>query len=237
MCTEPKSYDLVVLGGGPAGITGAATAAAFGKSVAVIDKHHELGGAGINTGTVPSKTLRETALTLSGACSRNPYGVDLSLRRDATVGDFMRHERAVKSSMNAMLAGHLAASQAVVYNGTGVFEDAHTIRIHPAAAQHDDTGATAQTDFVRGTHILIATGSSPVRPSIFPFDRPGRKASPRLVSAKPTAKLLDGSEKQQTRAEGGYCESTGDCGTLSNPRRLLRKLVAGEGSEPSTFGL
>jgi hypothetical protein len=84
------------------------------KSVALIDNYHELGGAGINTGTVPSKTLRETALTLSGARSRKLYGLDLSLRRDATVSEFLRHERAVKASMNscwqAILPGPIPTS-------------------------------------------------------------------------------------------------------------------------------
>ena len=54
---DKKDYDLVVIGGGPAGIAGATTAAGFGKRVALIDGHHELGGAGVNTGTAPSKTL------------------------------------------------------------------------------------------------------------------------------------------------------------------------------------
>ena len=58
----------------------------------------------MNTGTVPSKTLRETALALSGLRSRNPHGVDLSLRREATVADFLRHERNVKTGLNGMLA-------------------------------------------------------------------------------------------------------------------------------------
>ena len=64
-----KDYDMVVIGGGPAGIAMASTAAGFGKSVALIDGHHELGGAGVNTGTAPRKTFRETALALSGAVS------------------------------------------------------------------------------------------------------------------------------------------------------------------------
>ena len=67
MPENPEEFDLIVIGGGPAGIIGATTAAAFGKTVAVVDSHHELGGAGANTGTVPSKTLRETALALSGS--------------------------------------------------------------------------------------------------------------------------------------------------------------------------
>ena len=57
MSNELKTYDLVIIGGGPAGVVGAATAKAAHKTVALVDNHHELGGAGVNTGTVPSKTL------------------------------------------------------------------------------------------------------------------------------------------------------------------------------------
>jgi NAD(P) transhydrogenase len=97
---ETKTYDLVVISGGPAGIAGAAAAAGLGRSVGLIDGHGELGGAGVNTGTAPSKTLRETPLALSGARLRNLYGVDFSLRREATVADFLRHERNVKTGLN-----------------------------------------------------------------------------------------------------------------------------------------
>ena len=86
-------FDLVVLGGGPAGISGANAAAMFGKRVAIIEKARVIGGAGINTGTIPSKTLRESALALSGWRSRRLFGVDLSLRREATVSDLMHHEK------------------------------------------------------------------------------------------------------------------------------------------------
>src|SRR6266487_5137345 len=86
------SFDLIVIGGGPAGICGANTAAIFGKRVALVEILGKVGGAGINTGTIPSKTLRETALALSGVRSRKLFGVDLSLRREATVADFMRHQ-------------------------------------------------------------------------------------------------------------------------------------------------
>src|SRR5262245_64213356 len=121
-----QAYDLVIIGAGPAGIVGAATAASLGRTVAVVDRCPELGGAGVNTGTVPSKTLRETALALSGLRSRNLYGVDLSLRREATVADFLRHELNVKSGLNSMVAGRLAASSAAVFRGFGSFVDAHT---------------------------------------------------------------------------------------------------------------
>ena len=70
-------HDLVVIGGGPAEIVGAVTAAMMGHSVALVDSRGELGWAGVNTGTVPSKTLRETALALSCLRTRNLHGVNL----------------------------------------------------------------------------------------------------------------------------------------------------------------
>src|SRR5688572_19127104 len=88
-------FDLVVLGGGPTGASGAAAAGLLGRKVALVEKAGLVGGAGINTGTIPSKTLRETSLMLSGWRSRKLFGVDLSLRREATVTDFMRHEKHV----------------------------------------------------------------------------------------------------------------------------------------------
>src|ERR1700688_4560665 len=166
MPENPEEFDLVVIGGGPAGIVGATTAAAYGKTVAVIDSHNELGGAGANTGTVPSKTLRETALALSGMRSRNLHGVDLSLRREATVADFLRHERNVKTGLNHVLSQRMAASHTTVYFGTASFEDAHIVRVRLMAE------GNPQDLFLRGEHILIAIGSVPVRPEGFPFDGP-----------------------------------------------------------------
>ena len=133
MSGNERSYDAVIVGGGPAGIIGAITAANLGHTVAMVDSQVELGGAGVNTGTVPSKTLRETALALSAVRSSKLFGVDLSLRRDATVSDFVRHERNVKAGLNAMLSERLASSGTVVYRGTGHFEYADTIRVRPAA--------------------------------------------------------------------------------------------------------
>ncbi len=166
MPENAKEFDLIVIGGGPAGIVGATTAAALGKRVAVVDSHHELGGAGANTGTVPSKTLRETALALSGMKSRNLYGVDLSLRREATVSDFLRHERNVKTGLNHLLSQRLAASQTTVYCGMASFEDSHNVRVRLVPE------GNPQDVLMRGEHILIAIGSVPVRPEAFPFDRP-----------------------------------------------------------------
>ncbi len=170
MSEKIKKYNLVVIGGGPAGIFGATTAAFFNKSVALVDSHHELGGAGVNTGTAPSKTLRETALALSGMRSRNLYGVDLSLRREATVADFLRHERKVKAGLNAVLARRLEVNQVDVYCGTGVFTDPHTVQVsYRKADPAGDSSPLTDKITLSGENILIATGSSPVRPPIFPF--------------------------------------------------------------------
>src|SRR4051794_9031683 len=88
-------YDLVVIGSGPAGEKGAAQAAYFDKKVAVIERSSYLGGTGINTGTVPSKTLRETALYFSGLRQRGLYGIDYSLKEGLTVKDFLHREQVV----------------------------------------------------------------------------------------------------------------------------------------------
>ena len=88
MSESSDAYDLIIIGGGPAGVVGATIATAAKKKTAVIDCYHELGDAGINTGTIPSKTQRETALALSGLRSRDLYGVDLFLRRKVTVRIF-----------------------------------------------------------------------------------------------------------------------------------------------------
>jgi NAD(P) transhydrogenase len=168
MPNETKSYDLIVIGGGPAGLIAANTASAAHKTVALIDLHRELGGAGINTGTVPSKTLRETALALSGLQSRNLYGVDLSLRREVKVTDFLHHEQNVKAIFNQTFLKRLESQKNDVYFGTASFVDPHTINVVPLAK---DGEAPGETITLRGENILIGTGSSPVRPATFPFDK------------------------------------------------------------------
>src|SRR6187455_1009777 len=89
-----RDFDLVVIGIGPAGEKAAAQAAYFGKRVVAIERAPEPGGAGTHTGTVPSKTLRETAMYLSGYRAREMYGVAVELERTATVPMLMSRKAA-----------------------------------------------------------------------------------------------------------------------------------------------
>src|SRR3970282_2227022 len=105
--TSQYDYDLIVIGSGPAGEKGAAQAAYFGKKVALIERAPHLGGAGINAGTVPSKTLRETALYFSGLRQRGLYGIDYSLKDNLTVGDFMYRKQIVVESEGGIIQRNL----------------------------------------------------------------------------------------------------------------------------------
>jgi NAD(P) transhydrogenase len=156
-------YDLVVIGAGPGGVAAADTAALLGKKVALIERHAAVGGAAVNTGTIPSKTLRETALAISGVKSRALFGVDVSVRRQAKIEDLMRHERVVKSSEAHQMRTLLDRYGVMTYRGTGRFLDPNTVRVaHPSPpGGHTD---------LRADKIIIAIGSIPMRPPVFPFE-------------------------------------------------------------------
>lgn len=159
----PREYDLVVIGSGPAGEKGAAQAAYFGKNVAMVERQAHLGGAGINTGTVPSKTLRETALHFSGLRQRGLYGIDYSLKGDLTIADFMFRERVVVESQRALVERNMDRHNVEVVRGTATVADPHTVRVSLAGGGVRNL----TTDF-----ILLATGSAPHHPPDVPFDHP-----------------------------------------------------------------
>jgi len=155
-----KHYDLIVIGGGAAGEKGAAQAAYFGKSVAMVERDIHLGGATAGT-TVPSKTLRETSLILSGYRARKLHGIDLSLHHKATIQDFLYHEEFVKKTERFRVLTNMVSHNVDVFHGRGVFVDRNTVRVD--SSERD-------TRFVEADVVLIATGSSPRRPDIYPED-------------------------------------------------------------------
>jgi NAD(P) transhydrogenase len=158
-----KDYDLVVIGGGPAGALGAWLAALLGNRVVLVEKKQNLGGAGINTGTIPSKTLRETALALTGWRSRDLFGVDLSLRREATIDEFFHHEKRVTSNERDRWTERLRAAGVEIVHGVATFMDPHTVAVIDGPDQDQK---------LHGEYLLIATGSSPMRSPEIPFSDP-----------------------------------------------------------------
>lgn len=154
-----RKYDLVVIGTGPAGEKAAVKAAYFGHKVAVVEKEPIFGGAGINTGTLPSKTLKETALYLSGKFEKGLYGVERALEHEATAKDFLFRKDLVITSAAEEVAQNIRCHGVDVYHGTGSFLDEHHVIIK---------GPKEET--IYGEYIVIATGSYPVHPPNIPFD-------------------------------------------------------------------
>lgn len=155
-----ETFDLIVIGCGPAGEKAGAQAAYFGKRVAIIERATHVGGSSINTGTVPSKTLRESALYFSGLKQRGLYGIDYSLKENLTVQDFMHHEREVVEMERQRILKNLSLHQIELLHGEASFEDAHTVSVREAKGKR----------CLRGDVILISTGSKPLRPPGIAFD-------------------------------------------------------------------
>ena len=148
-------YDLIVIGAGPAGEKGGAQAAYFGKRVAVIERAPRPGGAAVNTGTVPSKALRETALYFSGLRQRGLYGVDFNVKKDITIADFMYRERAVVESQWRLISENLDRHGIDQIQGQARFLDAQTIEVSRYGTEPRP---------LTSEHFLIATGSHPLQP-------------------------------------------------------------------------
>jgi NAD(P) transhydrogenase len=154
-----KEYELIVIGSGPAGEKAAVKAAYFGHKVAIIEKESLFGGAEVVTGTLPSKTLKETALFFSGKYEKGLFGIERDLQREASISDFMYRKNLITFSEAKEVHQNLYRHLVDIYKGEASFEDAHTIRIN-----------NPSNTSIRGQFILIATGSYPFHPPTIPFD-------------------------------------------------------------------
>src|SRR5437899_1722347 len=154
-------YDGVVIGSGPAGEKGAVAAALLGKRVAIVERQPRVGGACINTGTVPSKTLRESALFFSGIEQRGLYDVMPRIPGKLTVPRFMYRTRRVVESELQLIQRGLARHKVELVEGSASLVDPHTVRVEAA------DGAVRK---LTAGYLLIATGTSPHRPAQIPFD-------------------------------------------------------------------
>ena len=155
-----NTYDLIVIGSGPAGEKGAAQAAYFGKRVALIERESIPGGACVNTGTVPSKTLRESALHLSGFRQRGfRDAVEVTIK-GITISDFMYRKQLVVEKEWARIDENLRRHSVDRYLGNARFISPNEVAIRNSLGE----------EVIEGNIVLIATGSAPFRPPTVPFD-------------------------------------------------------------------
>jgi NAD(P) transhydrogenase len=151
-------YELIVIGGGPAGEKGAAQAAYFGHKTVLIESYRELGGTCINWGTLASKTLRESALFLSGFRARRlGEGLNVQFKADITLNSFMHRKNLVQRREQERAARNLAAPWHNIarLTGTARIIDPNTVQV---------TCSDGSVQKIRGRIILVATGSMPARP-------------------------------------------------------------------------
>jgi NAD(P) transhydrogenase len=155
-----KHVDMVVIGTGPAGQKAAIQAAKLGKQVALVERNNVLGGACINTGTIPSKALREAVLHVVRMGKGGFYGESHESRTEITIEELTGRCQNLIRAEREVIHGHLASNHVELVWGEARFEDPHTLRILRSNG----------SESLRAEHIIIATGTAPARPSNVPFD-------------------------------------------------------------------
>ncbi len=153
-------YDLLVIGSGPAGQKAAVQAAKLGKKVGIVERKATVGGVSTNTGTIPSKALREAVLYLSGFRQRNLYGAGYRLKKTVTIEDLVFRANHIIKNEIEIVEDQMARNRIDLIYGEASFIDPHQILIQQAG-----------TLVEHGAHvIIIAVGTEPTRPNDIPFD-------------------------------------------------------------------
>ncbi len=159
MSEHPYKYDLLVVGSGPGGQRAAIAAAKLGRTVAVVDRRTMVGGVCINTGTIPSKTLREAVLYLTGMSQRDLYGASYRLKAEITVADLTARTQHVIGREVEVVRNQLLRNHVELLAGTASFEDPHTLSVR------GDDHLTVSAE-----KIVLAPGTRPARPDHVEFD-------------------------------------------------------------------
>ncbi|MGN6798873.1 MAG: Si-specific NAD(P)(+) transhydrogenase [Gaiellaceae bacterium] len=154
-------FDLVVVGSGPAGQKAAIQAAKLGKGVALVERHASLGGACVNTGTIPSKTIREAILYLTGLNQRAIYGQSYRLKESVSIEDISVRTRHVVEAERQVIRDQLLRNHVTLFDGCARFVDPHTLAIDG----RDDSERR-----ISANGIVIATGSTPAHPPDIEFN-------------------------------------------------------------------
>jgi NAD(P) transhydrogenase len=146
-----QAYDLIVIGSGPGGQRAAIQSAKSGKRVAIIEKHAAVGGVCINTGTIPSKTMREAVLHLSGFYYQNFYGANYHVKDMVTMSDLNYRVHRVIENEVAVIQDQLQRNGVELLHGMGSFVDAHQVQVDNGTGRNQ----------LESANILIATGTKP----------------------------------------------------------------------------
>lgn len=158
---QVSDYDLLVIGSGPGGQKAAIAAAKLERRVAIVDHREMIGGVCINTGTIPSKTLREAVLYLTGLNQREMYGQSYRLKEDITIADLGIRTGHVVGREVDVVRSQLTRNHIAMLTGAARFVDPDTVEITDEAGRQ--TKITAD-------RIIIATGTRPARPDSVDFD-------------------------------------------------------------------
>jgi NAD(P) transhydrogenase len=153
-------YDLIVIGSGPAGRRAAIQAAKLGRSVLVIESRLRVGGASVHTGTIPSKTLRETVLNLSGWRERGFYGLAYRVKKDIEGKDLGVRLRMTLDHEIEVLEHQFARNGVKTFAGVARFVDPHRLSVRTRSDEYS----------FAGDKIVIAVGTAPFRPPDVPFN-------------------------------------------------------------------
>jgi NAD(P) transhydrogenase len=154
-------YDLLVIGSGPAGQKAAVQGAKLGKRVAVIERRQMVGGVCVNTGTIPSKTLREAVVYLTGMSQREMYGASYRVKADITIADLdARTQRVIEREVD-VIRDQLLRNHIELVDGTARFTDQHTLAVSDEARAQRNVSAD---------RVVIAVGTRPSRPPGVEFD-------------------------------------------------------------------
>src|ERR1700746_3475300 len=145
------NYDLIIIGSGPAGQRGAIYATKQGKKVAVVERMRSVGGVCINTGTIPSKTMREAVLHLSGYNYKSIYGMNYRVKERITMADLaFRVQHVIKTEIDVTEA-QLSRNNIDMLVGVASFEDATHVKVANSRG----------SQVYEGKNILIGTGTKP----------------------------------------------------------------------------
>jgi NAD(P) transhydrogenase len=156
-----RHYDLIVIGSGPGGRRAAIQGAKFGKTVLVVEKGCRVGGVSVHTGTIPSKTLRETALNLSGWRERGFYGRSYRVKQDITAEDLRKRLHLTLDHEVEVLEHQFTRNSVHTLRGTARFVDPKAIEVIL------DDGVVHRYS---ADNFILTVGSQPYRPTHVPFD-------------------------------------------------------------------